>query len=119
MPKKLRARDLSDEAIDLIASRFKVLSEPARLRLLIALEQGEKNVTELAKATAATQSGVSRHLQTLADAGLVNRRKEGVTAYYSIADAHVFALCEHVCGSIRKRLQQHADAASLFSSGAA
>ena len=114
MQKKLKPSDLSDEAIDLIASRFKVLSDPTRLKLLIALEHGEKSVTDLAEATRSTQSSVSRHLQTLAEAGLVHRRKAGVIAYYSIADAQVFALCQHVCGSIQRRLQQQADAASLF-----
>ena len=116
MPKPLKAKHLSDDAITLIAARFKVLSEPTRLRLLIALEKGEKSVTELAHATHSTQSSVSRHLQNLADAGLVKRRKEGVTAYYAIADAQVFALCEHVCGSVQRRLQQQGQAASHFDS---
>jgi hypothetical protein len=50
----------------------------------------------------------------LAEAGLVSRRKEGVTVYYGIADQAVFGLCEHVCGSLRKRLAQQAQTAKLF-----
>ncbi len=114
MPKKMKPKDLSDQAIDLIAARFKVLSEPSRLKLLIALEDGEMSVTALVKTLQATQANVSRHLQTLAEAGLVTRRKEAVTVYYAIADAAVFGLCEHVCGSIQKRLEQQARAAEGF-----
>ncbi|MBI5384576.1 MAG: winged helix-turn-helix transcriptional regulator [Verrucomicrobia bacterium] len=114
MSKKLSPSELSDQAIELIAARFKVLSEPSRLKLLIALEEGEKNVSQLVTATGATQATTSRHLQALADAGLVQRRREGAAVFYSIADAAVFGLCEHVCGSVQKRLQQQAQAAKLF-----
>jgi ArsR family transcriptional regulator len=114
MPKKLTPTDLSNAAVELIAGRFKVLSEPSRLKLLIALESGEKSVSELIKAVNSTQANVSRHLQTLADAGLISRRKEGVTVFYSIEDKTVFGLCEHVCGSVQRRLKQQAASAQLF-----
>lgn len=115
MPKAPTATPLTDEALETIAARFKVLGEPNRLRLLACLRSGELSVTALVSATRSTQSNVSRHLQTLADAGLVSRRKEGVTVYYAIADATVFELCEHVCGSVRKRLQRQA--AAVFGRG--
>lgn len=114
MPKKLTGRKLQDKALELIAAQFKVLSEPARLKLLIALEPGEKNVSELVAATGMPQSNVSRHLQTLTEARLVSRRKTGAKAYYEIADSAVFALCEHVCGSLEKRFLQQGQAALLF-----
>lgn len=105
---------LPDAAIEMIAARFKVLGEPNRLRLLNALRTGERTVTELVRETGSTQPNVSRHLQALADAGLVQRRREGVAAYYTIADPQVFALCELVCGGLEKRLRRQAeDAMSL------
>jgi len=104
---------LSPQALDLIAARFRVLGEPMRLRLLIALEKGERNVTELVAATGATQANVSRHLQTLAEAGIVGRRKEGLNVFYHIADPGIFDLCEGVCGSLRKRLDAQARAFGL------
>ena len=114
MPKKLKPRDLPPEAFDLIAARFKVLSDPSRLRLLAQLEAGEKNVTELIELTGITQANVSRHLQVLTDSGLVTRRKTGVKVYYTIADRVIFELCEHVCGSLQKRFAQQGKAACLF-----
>lgn len=117
MPKKESAQAPSEEVLDLIAASFKVLSEPSRLRLLVALRAKEMSVTELVAVTRTTQSNVSRHLQTLADAGLVRRRKAGAAAYYSIVDGSVFALCEHVCGSVHTRLRHQAKAAAVLSRG--
>lgn len=104
---------LSDQALDLIAARFRVLGEPMRLRLLIALEKGERNVTELVAATQATQANVSRHLQTLTESGILGRRKEGLNVYYYIADPSIFDLCEEVCGSLQKRFGSQARAFGL------
>lgn len=95
----------------MIARRFAVLSEPLRLRLLHALIGGEKSVGALVKATGGTQANISRHLQTLADAGLVRRRKEGLQVFYAVADPSIFELCELVCGSLEK---QHAVRVGLF-----
>lgn len=96
---------LSDQALELIAARFRVLSEASRLRLLAALEGGERNVSELVEVTGLTQANVSRHLSVLTDAGILARRKEGLNVFYGIADPTIFELCEHVCGSLQRRLE--------------
>ena len=108
MSDKLKPSQLSSEALDLIAARFRVLGEPMRLKLIIALEPGEKNVGELVGATGGTQANVSRHLQTLTDAGILARRKEGLNVYYFIADPGIFEMCEGVCGSLQRRLGSQA-----------
>ncbi len=95
---------LSEEALSLVAERFKALSEPTRLKLIMALEKGEKNVSELVDTIGATQANVSRHLQYLTDAGVLGRRKDGLRVYYHIVDSSVFNLCELVCGSLQQRL---------------
>jgi len=100
-----KARILSGDALVLVARRFGVLSEPMRLRLLHALFDGAKSVSALVQATQGTQANVSRHLQTLADAGMVERRREGLQVFYSISDPTIFDLCELVCGALEK---QHA-----------
>lgn len=55
--------------MDKVAEMFKALSEPVRLRLLYALMDGEKNVSQLVEETGALQANVSKHLSTLLDAG--------------------------------------------------
>jgi DNA-binding transcriptional ArsR family regulator len=102
-------RPLADEALALVARRFAVLAEPMRLKLLQSLMEGEKSVGALAEATGGTQTNVSRHLQTLAEAGMVSRRKEGLQVFYAVADASIFDLCALVCGSLGKQLQAKAD----------
>jgi ArsR family transcriptional regulator len=111
MAKAKKIRPMTEEALGLVARRFAVLSEPMRLRLLHALFDGEKPVNALVEETGGTQANVSRHLQTLADAGLLARRKEGLQVFYSIADPSIFTLCELVCGSLEK---QHAAKAEIF-----
>lgn len=108
MPKK--PRPLSDEALVMIAHRFAVLSEPLRLRLIHALFDGEKSVNTLVALTGGTQANVSRHLQTLIQAHILARRKEGLQVFYTIADPSIFQLCELVCGSIETQLAKQAGA---------
>lgn len=102
-------RPLSEDALQLVAQRFAVLAEPMRLRLIQALFDGEKNVTELVGATGGTQANVSRHLQTLTAAHILARRKEGLQVFYRIADPTIPKLCELVCGSLGKTLTRQAE----------
>jgi DNA-binding transcriptional ArsR family regulator len=103
-------RPLTEEALGMIARRFALLAEPMRLRLLHALFDGEKPVNALVARSGGTQANVSRHLQALADAGLLARRKEGLQVFYSIADPSIFQLCELVCGSLEQKLTRDREA---------
>ena len=94
---------LPDEALELVATRFRVLGEPVRLKLLQLVCEGEMSVTELVEASDAGQANVSKHLGILLGAGLVARRKEGLNVFYRIADESVVELCEIVCRSLGVR----------------
>lgn len=104
--KKKSLPPVSEEALNLIASWFRTLSEPSRLKILRALEESEKNITELVEATGLTQANVSRHVQTLVDAGMVGRRREGLSVVCFIADPSITELCDNVCNNLLKRLSQ-------------
>jgi DNA-binding transcriptional ArsR family regulator len=106
VPQAVLAHPLPDDLVELIARRFRVLSEPMRIKLLDRLREGDATVGELKQATAASQQNVSKHLNVLLDAGLVARRKDGNFSRYSIADDSVFELCEHVCGGLRRQLDE-------------
>jgi DNA-binding transcriptional ArsR family regulator len=91
---------------DLIAARFRLLGEPMRIRILDSLRAGAASVGELADAHETTQQNVSKHLAILHHAGVVARKKEGNRVLYSVADPGVFELCEHVCGGLRRQIEE-------------
>ena len=101
---------MSLEALQLVAARFKVLSDPTRLQILHLLQDGEQSVSVIAETTGTTQPNVSKHLRILQETGLLSRRQDRNTVYYSIADESVFLLCETVCSSLAERFSTHADA---------
>jgi DNA-binding transcriptional ArsR family regulator len=94
---------LPDPLVELVAQRFRVLSEPARIKLLDALRAGPASVGELAARVGLSQQNASKHLGVLHSAGLLQRTRTGNTAQYAIADPSVFTLCELVCDSLRDR----------------
>jgi DNA-binding transcriptional ArsR family regulator len=108
---------LSPEAVELVASRFRILGEPVRIHILQALQQGEKNVSELVAAVGSTQPNVSKHLRILQDAGIVGRRQNGNNVICYISDTSVLDLCDAVCGSISERLEQTARLAAELGRG--
>jgi SAM-dependent methyltransferase len=71
--------------MDEISARFRILGDPARLRLLRTLSLDRFNVSELTGILGLAQSGVSRHLGLLKDAGLVVEERDGIYAYYRLA----------------------------------
>lgn len=96
--------------LELIAARFRLLSEPLRLKLLAALATGERSVGELVTLTGANQPNVSKHLAALAHGGLVQRRKSGTSIYYTLADRSVLTLCDAVCSGVQQRFAAQASA---------
>ena len=96
---------MTPELLDLVALRFKVLSDSARLRILNCLRGGEMTVTDLVEGTGLGQANVSKHLQLLHSNGFVDRRKEGLFVHYSLADESVFKLCDMMCGRLDAELK--------------
>ena len=94
---------LSPDVLELIAERFRVLAEPARLRILNVLLEGERTVSDLVEETGLNQANVSKHLSLLRSSSFVDRRKEGLYAFYRIADPSVGVLCEIMCGRLEKQ----------------
>src|ERR1700757_3518876 len=86
-------RPLVDEAALERASRlFRAIGEPARLRLLSRLAQGEMCVTELAAQEKESVSTISQRLRVLRSEDLIVRRRRGKHINYGLADQHVMDL---------------------------
>lgn len=105
---------LDDKALQYVAKYFKALAEPMRLKVLNALQDGEKNVSQLTEISGGTQANISKHLSLLDQYGLVKRESRGTCVFYRIADPSVYELCELVCGQIGERMTQEADISKLF-----
>lgn len=103
-------KELSPLALELIATRFRALSEPMRLRLLNLLMGGEKTVGSLVEATGSSQANVSKHLSVLREAGMIAMRKEGLSTFCLIADPIVNELCEMMCSRLREEMESRARA---------
>lgn len=96
-------KKLPPEVFESIALRFRALSELSRLKIVEALQSGEKNVTELVELTELSQSNVSRHLNILVSAGLVSRKKDGLNMLYRISDSTLLDLCALMCRSVKEK----------------
>lgn len=92
--------------LDLIAARFKALAEPARLQILTTLGEGEFTVSDLVERTGLGQANVSKHLHLLHSLGFVRRRREGLFAWYALADRDVLKLCDIMCGRMELQARE-------------
>jgi DNA-binding transcriptional ArsR family regulator len=77
-----------------LAETFRVLSDPGRVRLIVALLEGELCVCDLAAVTGLSETACSHHLRLLRSARLVRYRKQGRNVYYAIDDAHIRLLLD-------------------------
>ncbi len=84
----------------LLAKFFRALGDPTRLRILEAVMDKERNVTELVKITDAPQGRVSSHLTCLRWCGYVTARQEGRNVFYRMTDHRVRALIEMASGLV-------------------
>lgn len=100
MAEIMAKKELTDEALEMIATRFRLLADPMRLKILHTLGAVELNVGELVESTGGGQANVSKHLGILLEAGIVARRKEGLNAFYRVSDETIFELCETVCSRL-------------------
>ncbi|MFM7199588.1 MAG: ArsR/SmtB family transcription factor [Myxococcota bacterium] len=99
------------EFFDLIADKFRLLSDPQRLRLLNALRTREQSVGELVSVLQLSQPSVSKHLKLLHENGLLNRRQDGNQVYYQIAEPMIFDLCNLMCSHLEERMKRQAQQA--------
>lgn len=81
--------------VDFAAEVFTLLSDATRVRIVLALREGEKSVNELAEEVGKSPTVVSQHLAKLRWGKIVAARQEGNRAFYSLIDEHARELVTH------------------------
>ncbi len=89
-----------DQVFERAADLFRVMSAPLRLKIISSLCNSEKNVGELLSEISTTQPNMSQHLNTLYQAGVLGKRREGVQIFYRIVDDRAAKMCRAVCMQI-------------------
>jgi len=97
-PKMVKTEQTFESAADL----FRVMSAPMRLKIINCLCDGEKNVSYLLTQVNTTQPNMSQHLNTLYQAGVLGKRREGVQIFYRIIDQRIVSICEAVCHEVAR-----------------
>lgn len=84
-----RIGGINENELQDLADLFKMFADSTRIKILVDLSGGEKNVTEICEDLEMNQSAVSHQLKILRNAKLLTARREGKSMYYSLADDHV------------------------------
>ena len=90
----------AENVYDSVAELFSLLSTPIRLKIISAVCNGEKNVSELLAQIDTTQPNMSQHLSTLYRAGVLGKRREGTQIFYRLQSERVATLCRAVCTQV-------------------
>ncbi len=77
---------LNTMALAALIAGLRAAGEDTRLRILALLDEGELTVTDLTDILGQSQPRVSRHLKLMAEAGLIERSREGAWAFFRLAD---------------------------------
>ncbi|KAB2648988.1 MAG: winged helix-turn-helix transcriptional regulator [Verrucomicrobia bacterium] len=100
MSKKKAKHSMTGHELERIATHFRLLGEPMRLKILQALCQEPRTVNDIVAAVDATQANVSKHLSLLATAGILTRQKDGQCVYYGLKDELTLKMCALVRGQL-------------------
>ncbi len=79
----------SQEEVEEVCTIFRMLAEPTRMKIVLALLEGDMCVHHLTERCAGTQSAISHQLRILRDNKIVKAKRLGQSVEYSLADAHV------------------------------
>ena len=85
---------LASSDVEQICAMFRMLADPTRMKIVLALLKGDMCVYHLTEVCDGTQSGVSHQLRVLRDNNIVKAKRLGQTVEYSLADEHVRKLIE-------------------------
>lgn len=89
---KLKGSDEYNIGVEKTSNIFAMLGEPSRMKIVLALMEGELCVYHICEITGGKQSATSQHLRKLKDNNILKCRKEANQVLYSIADEHIVSI---------------------------
>src|ERR1019366_8942838 len=99
-------RNAADLAIvfKIKADFLKSLAHPTGLSIIEYLKSGEASVGQMVKDLGIEQSGLSKHLAILRQAGILSSRQEKASVYYDIKDRDIFSVLRPIAQILKKKL---------------
>ena len=98
-----RVMDEANRVFEQVAHYFGLLADPTRLRILSCLCADERPVHEVVERIGLTQANVSRHLNILYRAGVLDRRRVGSSVLYRVIDPNFVDICRTVSITVASR----------------
>ena len=95
--------DETQQVFEQVANFFGLLADPTRLRILSCLCSEEHPVNEVVEKIGLTQANISRHLNILYRAGVVDRRRVGNSVLYRVVDPNFVDICRTVSITVASR----------------
>lgn len=89
---RAKAEAIDESDIERLALAYKIMGDPTRLKIIMALRGGEMCVCDIAAFLGLSESAVSHQLRRLRESSLVRSRRDGQILYYSLDDDHVLDL---------------------------
>jgi DNA-binding transcriptional ArsR family regulator len=81
-------RNIDSQYVELAVEVFAMLADATRVRLILALRDGERSVNDLSEAVGKSQASVSQHLAKMRLARMVSTRQAGTRVYYRLENEH-------------------------------
>jgi ArsR family transcriptional regulator len=101
MANKQDIASIDEQTAERVASLFRSLSDPTRVRIISTLVAGEVNVGDLVQVMGLSKSAISHQLRGLRDKRVVRTRKQGRQVFVYLDDEHIHELfqrgLDHVC----------------------
>lgn len=89
---QVESRDADDPYVELAVEIFGMLADATRVRLILAMKNGEMSVNNLADIVDKTPAAVSQHLAKLRLARMVSTRQDGTRVFYKLENEHAVEL---------------------------
>lgn len=94
------------DLFDKMSRFFKAISDPTRMKILVALKESELCVCDISVILNMTQSAISHQLKQLKDVDLIRNRRDGKTIFYRLADDHVHQIFDQTMTHLKEKYDE-------------